>query len=144
MATAFLVSTALMGVIGALMLAWIGRRRGWYEYSPSTAIVPAERAEAVRQTDLSDDPRALALGFAVLVVAAVGGVVAYISGPVEQQATIGAGVALGAGAILAGYLLYGVYLSAVTRGHPRSLAVAESATVAGALFLVAVTAQLLA
>jgi len=30
-----------------------------------------------------------------------------------------------------------------SRGHPRSLAVAESATVAGALFLVAVTAQLL-
>lgn len=144
MATAFLVSTALMGVLGAVILAWIGRQRGWYDYSPGTAIVPARRAETVRGTDLSDDPRALALAFAVLVVAAVGGVVAYISGPVEQQATAGVGVALGAGAILAGYLLYGVYLSAMSRGHPRSLAVAESATVAGALFLVAVTAQLIA
>lgn len=144
MATAFLVSTALMGVLGAITLAWIGRRRGWYKYSPSVAIVPARRAEAVRGTDLSDDPRALAAAFAVLVVAAVGGVVAYISGPVEQQATVGVAVALGAGAILAGYLLFGVYLSAMQRGHPRSLAVAESATVAGALFLVAVTAQLLA
>jgi len=144
MATAFLVSTALMGVLGAVILAWIGRRRGWYDYSPGGAIVPTGRAEAVRGTEVSDDPRALAAAFAVLVVAAVTGVVAYISGPVEQQATAGVGVALGAGAILVGYLLFGVYHSAMNRGHPRSLAVAESATVAGALFLVAVTAQLLA
>jgi hypothetical protein len=82
--------------------------------------------------------------FAVLVVGLLVGVVASISGPVETQAIAGVAVAVVGGAGLCGYLLFGVYLSATRRGHPRSLAVAESATVAGVLFLIAVSLQLLA
>ncbi|WP_276276451.1 hypothetical protein [Haloarcula regularis] len=47
------------------------------------------------------------------------------------------------GMVLVGYLLFGVYISAKRRGHPSSLAAAESATVAGTLFLVAITVRLL-
>lgn len=145
MTTAFLVSTALMGALVLSVLAWVAKQRGWYHYSPATAIVPAGETIPGRagSGSLADDPRALALAFGVLVVGSVGGVIAYVSGPVEQQATIGSAVALGAGGVLVGYLLFGIYVAATGRGHPRSLAVAESATVAGVLFLVAVTAQLL-
>lgn len=143
MVVALLVSTALMGALVLVLLGWVARSRGWYHYAPSPALVPTEQ-RAGGGEKLSDDPRALAAAFALLVVGVVGGVVAYISGPVEQRPMIEASVALAAGGLLAGYLLLGVYVSAMGRGHPRSLAVAESATVAGVLFLLAVTAQLLA
>lgn len=146
MVTAFLVSTALMGVLVVGVVGWLAWRRGWYDYAPSAdgvALVPAGDGQ-VREARLSDDPRVLAVAFALLVVGTVGGVVAYISSPATQQPMVGTMVALAGGGLLAGYLLYGVYVAASERGHPRSLAVAESATVAGALFLVAVTAQLLA
>jgi len=146
MVAAFLVSTALMGLLVVGVVGWLAWRRGWHSYAPSprsVALVPADDGRA-REAQLSDDPRVLAVAFAVLVVGAVGGVVAYISSPATQQPMVGTLVALAGGGLLAGYLLYGVYAAANQRGHPRSLAVAESATVAGALFLVAVTAQLLA
>jgi heme A synthase len=141
MVSTFLVSTALMAVLIAVVLGWVARRRGWYHYSPATAIVPADDGGPGTGQRLSDDPRALAVAFAVLVVAAVLGVISFISGGPPM---VGTAVGLAGGGLVAGYLLFGVYLMATERGHPRSLAVAESATVAGVLFLVAVTAQLLA
>lgn len=142
MATALLVSTALMG-IAVVGILWLARQRGWYEYTPSAegvALVPAEHGQ-VRTSGVSDDPRVLAVAFALLVVGTVGGVVAYVTGPTARVGTL---IALAGGGLLVAYLLVGIYVLATGRGHPRSLAVAESATVAGALFLVAVAAQLLA
>ncbi|MDS0260873.1 hypothetical protein NDI56_15820 [Haloarcula sp. S1CR25-12] len=140
MAATALASTALMGVLVVGVVSWLAWRQGWYHYAPSVTGLAVGPREA--DTRLSEDPRALAVTFAVLLVGAVGGVVAYIAGPVDQQPMVGTAVALATGGVLAGYLLFGVYSAALSRGHPRSLAVAESATVAGALFLVAVTAQL--
>jgi len=128
----WLTSTFLMGV-AVVAVGWLAWHRGWADYSPTESSV----GEAGR---LSEDPRALGVAFAVLVLAAVGGVVASLSGPGPMVATA---VVAGAGALLVAYLLGGVYLLTTSRGHPRSLAVAESATVAGTLFLVAVTLQLL-
>ncbi|MBX0288113.1 hypothetical protein EGH22_17415 [Halomicroarcula sp. F28] len=123
-----------MGVV-VVAIGWLAWHRGWADYSP------AESATRGGDTDsLWDDPWALAIAFAVLVVGAVGGVVAYITDPGPMVATA---VVAGAGALLVAYLLGGVYLLTTSRGHPRSLAVAESATVAGTLFLVAVALQLL-
>ncbi len=129
----WLTSSVLMGV-AVVAVGWLAWHRDWADYSP-TAGSPV--GEAGR---LSEDPRALGVAFAVLVVGAVGGVVAYITGPGPMVATA---VVAGAGALLVAYLLGGVYLLTTSRGHPRSLAVAESATVAGTLFLVAVALQLL-
>lgn len=145
MTTAFLVSTAVMGLFVVAVLGWVARSRGWYHYSPSAESIGwAHGGEGETQLGtLSDDPRVLAVAFTLLVVGFVGGVVLVVSGPVEMQAAAGLAVAVAGGLVLVGYLLLGVYLSATRRGHPRSLAVAESATVAGVLFLVAVTAQLL-
>jgi len=146
MSTAYLASTALMGVLAVAVVVWMMRGRGWYQYRPtestgdwSPALDRTGRLEA-----MAGRPMTWVVAFAVLVVGFVLGVVAAISGPVESQATAGLAVAVAGGLVLVGYLLFGVYLSATRRGHPRSLAVAESATVAGVLFLVAVSLQLLA
>ncbi|MEF8828788.1 MAG: hypothetical protein V5A49_07120 [Haloarcula sp.] len=146
MATAYLASTALMGVLVMAVVAWMVRGRGWYQYSPGAATSarsPAGDRES-RFEAFADRPLVWVAAFAVLVVGLLVGVVASISGPVETQSIAGLAVAVVGGAGLCGYLLFGVYLSATRRGHPRSLAVAESATVAGALFLIAIGFQLLA
>ena len=130
----WLTSTVLMGV-AVVAVGWLAWHRNWHHYSPAgTATRTGEQGR------LWDDPRALGVAFAVLVLAAVGGVLAYITGPGPMVATA---VVAGTAGLLVAYLLGGVYLSATSRGHPQSLAVAESATVAGALFLVVVTVQLL-
>lgn len=146
MATAYLVSTALMGVLVVGVIGWLVRGHGWYQYSPqasSSGWSPAVDRSG-RLSGMADQPMVWVAAFAVLVVGLLVGVVASISGPIETQAVAGLAVAAAGGAVLCGYLLFGVYLSATRRGHPRSLAVAESATVAGVLFLIAVSLQLLA
>ncbi|MFB6223818.1 MAG: hypothetical protein ABEH86_09140 [Haloarcula sp.] len=146
MTTAYLVSSALMAVFAIAVVAWMVRGYGWYQYSPrasASSWSPAVDRES-RVKTIPDQPMVWVAAFALLVVGLLVGVVASISGPVETQAIAGLVVAAVGGAILCGYLLYGVYLSATRRGHPRSLAVAESATVAGVLFLIAVSLQLLA
>jgi hypothetical protein len=146
MTTAYLASTALMGVLVIAVVAWMVRGRRWYQYSPRASTSGRSRAAdgESRSEAFADRPMAWVAAFAVLVVGLLVGVVASISGPVETQAIAGLAVAVAGGAVLCGYLLFGVYLSATRRGHPRSLAVAESATVAGVLFLIAVSLQLLA
>jgi hypothetical protein len=144
MVTTYLASMALMGVLGVAVVAWMVRGRGWYQYSPGASTSgrsPADDREG-RFESYADQPMVWVGTFAVLVVGLLIGVVASISGPVETQATAGLAVAVVGGAGLCGYLLFGIYLSATRRGHPRSLAVAESATVAGVLFLIAVGFQL--
>lgn len=148
MTTAFLTSTAVMGVVVLAVVAWMVRSRGWYHYSPSVTAggwsAGVDRGSRLERLDrLSERPAVWAVAFVVLVLGFVGGIVAFISGSVETSAMAGAAIAAGAGLLLLAYLLFGVYLAATQRGHPRSLAVAESAVVAGALFLVAIVARLM-
>lgn len=142
MTTAYLASTALMGLFAVAVVVWMARGHGWYRYTPTSPSDGGSSA-AGRGDRLADRPMTWVVAFTVLVVGFVGGVVAAISGSTESQAVAGLAVAIAGGTVLVGYLLFGVYLSATRRGHPRSLAVAESATVAGLLFLVAITVQLL-
>ncbi|MUV49245.1 MULTISPECIES: hypothetical protein [Haloarcula] len=144
MSTTYLASMALMGALVVAVVTWMVRGRGWYHYSPGSSTSgrsPTSDRESRFET-YADQPMVWVGAFAVLVVGLLVGVVASISGPVETQSIAGLAVAVVGGAGLCGYLLFGVYLSATRRGHPRSLAVAESATVAGVLFLIAVGFQL--
>ncbi|RKS81537.1 hypothetical protein BDK61_0825 [Haloarcula quadrata] len=144
MTTTYLASMALMGALVVAVVTWMVRGRGWYHYSPGSSTSgrsPTSDRESHFET-YADQPMVWVGAFAVLVVGLLVGVVASISGPVETQSIAGLAVAVVGGAGLCGYLLFGVYLSATRRGHPRSLAVAESATVAGVLFLIAVGFQL--
>ncbi|MFY4812667.1 hypothetical protein ACOJIV_08255 [Haloarcula sp. AONF1] len=144
MSTTYLASMGLMGALVVAVVAWMVRVRGWYQYSPraSTSTRSTASDRESRFETYTDKPMVWVAAFAVLVVGLLVGVVASISGPVETQSIAGLAVAVVGGAGLCGYLLFGVYLSATRRGHPRSLAVAESATVAGVLFLIAVGFQL--
>lgn len=145
MATAYLVSTGLMGLLVAGVLLWLGRARGWYQYSPAVSSggwsPGVERESALGR--LAGNTSVWVVAFTVLIVGFVVGVVATISAPADSGSLAGPAVAVGGGLLLVGYLLYGVYISAKRRGHPSSLAVAESATVAAALFLIAVSVNLL-
>jgi len=145
MTTAYLASTVLMGVLAAVVVGWMLRSRGWYRYSPSAAgSAPGTGSESgwARLDRAAGRPTTWAVAFLLLVAAAGAGLLAYIGGPVESQPLVGQLIAAGGGLLLVSYLLFGVYLAATRRGHPRSMAVAESAVVAGTLFLVGVTARL--
>jgi hypothetical protein len=145
MTTAYLASTGVMGLLVVGVLLWLGRARGWYQYSP---VVSSEGwSPGVRRAStldrLAGNTSAWVVAFTLLVVGFVVGVVALVSAPDGSGGLAGPALAAGGGVVLVGYLLFGVYISAKRRGHPSSLAAAESATVAGTLFLVAITVRLL-
>jgi len=73
---------------------------------------------------------------------AVGGVFAFVTNPNAPGELFSLPVPPSAASCW-GYLLYGTYSAAKGRGHPSSIAAAETATLAGALFLVAVSSQLI-
>jgi hypothetical protein len=145
MTTAYLASTGVMGLLVVGVLLWLGRARGWYQYSPTVSSggwSPGVRRENTLAR-LAGNTSAWVVAFTLLVVGFVVGVVALISAPDGSGGLAGTALAAGGGVVLVGYLLFGVYISAKRRGHPSSLAAAESATVAGTLFLVAITVRLL-
>ncbi|MFC6975152.1 hypothetical protein ACFQL1_11585 [Halomicroarcula sp. GCM10025709] len=147
MATAYLVSTALMAVLAVAVVAWLMNGRQWYQYAPPARDAaglpePADAADGGPIGRLASQPAVQLAAFALLVVAVLVLPVVYISAPGGSQPMVGMAIAVGGGALVVGYLLYGVYAAASGRGHPRSLAVAESATVGGALFLVAIVVRL--
>ncbi|MFC7019824.1 MULTISPECIES: hypothetical protein [Haloarcula] len=145
MTTAYLASTGVMGLLVVGVLLWLGRARGWYQYSPAVSShgwsPGVQRASTLDR--LTGNTSAWVVAFTLLVVGFVVGGVAVISAPDGSGGLAGPALAAGGGLVLVGYLLFGVYLSAKRRGHPSSLAAAESATVAGTLFLVAITVTLL-
>jgi len=77
----WLTSTVLMGV-AVVAVGWLTWHRGWADYSPAGTV--SRTGEPGR---LSEDPRALGVAFAALVLAAIGGVVTSLSGPGPMVAT---------------------------------------------------------
>ena len=135
MSTAYLASTALMGVLAVAVVVWMMRGRGWYQYRPtestgdwSPALDRTGRLEA-----MAGRPMTWVVAFAVLVVGFVLGVVAAISGPVESQATAGLAVAVAGGLLaLSGFLVFAVNVLLVVRDHsPTSLVGILAPSVAG-------------
>jgi len=147
MATAYLVSTALMAVLAVAVIAWLMNGPTWYHYSPPARDAaglpePADAEGSGPVGRLASRPAVQLAGFVALVLAVLVVPIVYIAAPSGSQPMAGTAIAVGGGGLVVGYLLYGVYVAASGRGHPRSLAVAESATVAGVLFLVAIVARL--
>lgn len=138
MAASQLASALVMGLLVAIVVAAVVRARRWRRYSP-VPEAGAERRPLPGAT--TDEPVGLWVAvFAVAALGAMAGAVALVSTP--GLALTSGPVLLGAAGVVAAYLLTGVYVLARERGHPESLAVAETATVVGALFLVAVSLQL--
>jgi cbb3-type cytochrome oxidase subunit 3 len=141
----YLASTILMGLflVAVVALVRFSDRRE-YEAPSSREGGLARRAA----TWVVESPMAWILGFLLLVFVAGGTSVLYVGGilPSPSAATTQlAGTALAAvfALVLVGYLVWGAYATARSRGYQRSGAVAVGAWVVGLLFVVAIAAQLL-
>jgi hypothetical protein len=94
---------------------------------------------------LADDPRVWMLSFLALVLVFGGGAVVFVGGfELPSMAVTLAGAALVGGTlvVLVGYVFYGTYMAARSRGRPSSMAAAQGATALGTLFLVALVVKL--
>ena len=145
MTASYLASTLLMGAMVVLVAIAVLRNRQWYHYSAEPA--DGTRATWAREREeplpLLERPTTWIIGFFGLMLAAVGGVYAFVTSSAAPSALLNGPVLAVGGLLLGAYLLFGVYSAAKGRGHPSSIAAAETATVLGALFLVAVSAQLI-
>jgi hypothetical protein len=141
MAQTALVVSFLFGVALVATVAFVAGR-GWREYTPAVAgrgdggASPAARA--------ANDPTVWTVVFLVAAVGGVGATVLVVGGGggALQQ---GAGVALavGAAAVLVGYLFYGTFVSARGRGLKSSQAAALGTWMLGMLAIAVITIKLL-
>ncbi|MFB6184670.1 MAG: hypothetical protein ABEI96_08965 [Haloarculaceae archaeon] len=148
MAGQTLVSTVVMGVVVVLVAMGVSLSPRWSRGRTQ------ERAARDRGREEGDGPTpsgfdrlvgSQSLWILVFAVLTVGTAVAVVA--LGSSSTGGATSAVvafvgGLGVLVVAYLLYGVYYMSTNRGHPRSIAVAETVSVGGLLFLVAVVAQL--
>lgn len=145
MSSTYLASTLLMGTLAVLVLVAVIRSRRWYHYSaePDEGTQVGWAREGEGQPPLLERPTTWILGFFGLMLLAVGGVFAFVTNPDAPGELMSMPVLAGGGALVGAYLLYGTYSAAKSRGHSSSIAAAETVTLAGGLFLVAVSAQLI-
>lgn len=143
--TSYVASTLLMGTLAVLVAIAVVRSRHWYRYAPS----PSRDGEVGWSPDHESRPPLLArpttwiVAFFAVTLLAVGGVLAFVTSPAPSTGLFSMPVLAVAGLLLGSYLLLGVYYAAKGRGHPPSLAAAETAVVFGALFLLGISAQLI-
>ncbi len=128
MATAYLLSTALMGVLVLGVAFVVARGRAWHEYRPQFV-----RKEAV---SVGDDPAMLTVVFLLLIGLTLGATLFVVGG--GDVVLFLAVVA----ALVVGFLVLGVYATARSNGHPHSHAVGEAIVALGALLLVAIVGWL--
>jgi len=138
----YLVSTLLMGSFLVAVVAFVrfSERR---EYE-----TPSSEREGGLVQRFTGSPTIWSLGFFLLVFVAGGASVLYVGGMLPSPsgtATRAAGLALATvfALVLVGYLVWGAYTTARSRGYQRSGAVAVGAWVIALLFVVAISAQLL-
>lgn len=126
----YLVSAAVMGAlaVGVFVLA---AGLDWRRYR-----VPREDGGGWLDW-AATDVSAWLVGFVVLTVAAVAGLVVVL------QSGSGALFVGGLGIVFAGFLAFAVYVTGKSRGHPHSHAVGEALVALGAAGLIAVVAWLL-
>ena len=128
----YLASTVVLGLLAAGVFYAAVNGRAWKRYAPQVL-------SKGRRGGLASDSRDWILGFVVVTVLAIAGLV----GVLESGA--GASVVIFAGAAVAivGFLIVGTYTTARSRGHPHAYAVGEAVGVLGAVVLVAMVVNLL-
>ena len=141
----YIASTLLMGALAALVLIALVRSRHWYRYAPQSSREAGVGWSPDRETrpSLLARPSTWIVAFIAVIALAVGGVFAFVTNPAAPAGLFSPPVLAVGGLLVGSYLLIGFYYAAKERGHPSSLAAAETATVVGALFLVAVSVQLI-
>lgn len=142
MAPQLLVGSALMvGLLVAVLLV-TARGRGWYRYTPQTSregVGWTPRTAPAGSGGLLSRTGTWIAGFFLLTALAVLGVFLFAPGAVGGSSTLLLAAVAG---LVVLYMVGGVYLVARQRGHSNALAVMESATVSGVVFLALVVVQL--
>jgi hypothetical protein len=129
----YLASMILMGVLALVVIAATATSRDWYSYTPEIG-----RPEVGGLTGLSQNPTAWVVAFFLVVGLALATVFSALSG---GGTTLFLALA---GLLLLSFVMIGVYAAGRSRGHPHAYAVGEVVITLGLLFLLVVSAYLLA
>jgi len=136
--TGYLASTVLMGLLGVGVVVFVLRSRRWRHYVPRVAGgVAAGERPASGLAALAGRTSTWTVAYVALVLGFMFGAMAYASGAVTGPAVIGGVVAL-----VASFLVAGVYVSMRDNGRPSAQAAAGSAVATGLLAVVAITVVL--
>jgi len=144
MASPQITSMLVMGVLAVIVIAALARSRPWYSHQPG-ATDDSETGWSPGGYESESVPAGTGIWiglFLVLAVGAVAGVAVFVSSSAAPSGLLAGPIVIVSALFVGIYLVLGVYVTAKARGHPSSMAAAETATVGGALFLIAVATQL--
>jgi len=144
MVSAQVTSMLVMGALAVIVIGALARSRQWHSHSPRASSDTEAGWSPGERNQESPGSMGLWVGaFVLLAVGTIAGVAVFVTNPAAPSGLLSGPIAAAAGLFVAVYVVLGVYVTATQRGHPRSLAAAETATVTGALFLLAVATQLI-
>jgi len=134
--TGYLASTAVMGLLAVGVVVFMLRARRWEHYTPQVAydMDGGSGAPATGLARLAGQESTWTVAYVVLVLGFLLGAMVYASGAITGMAMMGA-----LGAIIALYLVAGVYIAMVEHGRTSAEAVAGSAVTTGFLFVLVIT-----
>ncbi|QLH77064.1 hypothetical protein HZS55_07055 [Halosimplex rubrum] len=136
--TTYLVSMVSMGLLGVGVVLFVLRSRPWRHYVPRTAY---DLAAGERPTSglagLAGRTGTWTVAYVALVLGFMFGAMAYAGGMITGPLVIGAVVAL-----VASFLVAGVYFAMRDNGRPSAQAAAGSAVATGLLAVLAITVVL--
>lgn len=128
----YLTSAVLMGVLALVVVLAVVLGRNWRHYT-----VRLGRPEGGFLAGVARSPTAWIVIFVGLSLGGIAATLAVLGG---ASPTLFVG---GAGVIVLGFLILGVYAMGRSRGHPHAYAVGEAVAALGAVFLLALTGMLL-
>lgn len=148
MTTAIYLAGSLFGILLILLVArYVSGSRTRHSSQLKGSIVKGYEDEYEDPMDavagLTGHPITWVIVFFAMIAAAVGTVVIWLSEDLGLTETGPTLAVLVFGTIIAGHLVYGVYLAARNRGHSNALSIAESLLVLGLIAIAAVAAVLM-
>ena len=134
--TAYLASTLVMGLLGVGVVALMLRVRRWQHYTPRVAYddIDAGGRPTTGLARMAGQTNTWTAAYILLVLGFLLGAVVYSSGAVTGTAMLAALAAL-----VAVYLVAGIYFAMREHGRPSAQAAAGSAVATGMLSVLAIT-----
>ena len=145
----YVLSTAVMGLVLAAVAVTLARGVNWRGYTPTTsrpaeggASDPLARAASVLG-GAARNPTTWYVAFFVLVFGFVGGAITLVTSPPEIGGVVFLALGLAFGAVLCGFLVWGIYRSGRYRGLGSAQAAMAGAWALGTLLIVAIAVTLI-
>ena len=139
--TAYLASTLVMGLLVVGVVVLMLRVRRWQQYTPRVAYDDIDAGGSRPATGLArvaGQTNTWTVAYILLTVGFLLGAVVYSSGAVTEMTMLAALAAL-----VAVYLVAGIYFAMREHGRPSAQAAAGSAVATGMLSVLAITVTLL-